>query len=217
MADNAKKSSIAGRATAHLVNIKKPKEVRKRLKLIFQRVPARMKLQKGSEEVKVSLALVDISDSGAGFFTNRMLTKGAGVELSVLEPKPMTVRGLVVWCTPMQSGMHVLKYPFRAGVQFSFTNAEERLQFVAYIKELFTNDSLHWSADKGGAPSMDAAVKTEANPVKTIEMAAKAPELTPEAAATAAVAEPAVAAAKGDEPPPAPVPAEAVDDKKKAA
>ena len=203
MAENAKKSSIGGKSTAHLVNIKKPKEVRKRLKLVFQRVPAKLTLQKGKEPVKVSLALVDISETGAGFFTSRMLTKGAAVELTILEPKPMTVRGLVIWCTPMQSGMHVLKYPFRAGVQFSFDSEEERTRLKEYIKALSSDDSIHWSA-KTEKPAVD--IPAESPAIKTIEMAAKAPE-TPEA-------EEAAAPKAEDTPPP---PAATSDDEKKAA
>ncbi len=202
MADSAKKSSIGGKSTAHLVNIKKPKEVRKRLKLVFQRVPAKLTLQKGKEPVNVSLALVDISETGAGFFTSRMLAKGAAVELAILEPKPMTVKGLVIWCTPMQSGMHVLKYPFRAGVQFSFDSEEERAKLMEYIKALSTDDSIHWSA-KSEKPEAETPAETPA--VKTIEMAAKVPE-----------AEPAAAPPTAEDTPPPPAEAEK-DDEKKAA
>lgn len=182
MADSSKKSSIAGKSSAHLVNIKRPGEVRQRLKLIFQRVSARMKLKKNGEDLNVALALMDISLSGAGFFTSRMLSKGLPVELIILDPLPKTVNGCIVWCAPMQSGMHILKFPFRAGVQFIFGSDEERQDFKNYVQQLSENHALQVRGTVRGAK----VSPSEAAPIgeKPILDEATPAEETPAAAVT---------------------------------
>ena len=198
MADNGKKSSIANSSSAHLINIKRPGEVRQRLKLVFQRISARMCLKKNEEELSIALALIDLSVTGAGFFTSRMLSKGTPVELIVADPIPTKVSGSVVWCTPMQSGMHILKFPFRAGVKFSFATDEERQSFSTYIERLSKDHSLQANEAPAAAPAEEAT-----------------PAATPAAESAPAVAEaPAPAPTEGEAPA---ATAEEKSDEKKAA
>ncbi|NUM89251.1 MAG: PilZ domain-containing protein [Bdellovibrionales bacterium] len=186
MADQPKRTSTGNKSTAHLLNIKKPTEVKKRLKIAFQRVPAKMHLVRHQETLHISLALVDISDTGAGFFLSRMVSKGALVEFEITDPRPMKVKGLVAWCVPMNSGMHVLKHPFRAGIQFVFDSEEERARVAAFIQQLMTDDSVHWptsAESSAAAPTMiPVETKEAAAPIAEAPAAPAAPAAEPVAA-----------------------------------
>ena len=102
MADN-KKSSITGKSTAHLLNIKQPSRVAKRLKLNFRRTHATVHLLKTGKTVDAAMGLIDISETGTGIFTSELLLKGAAVEICVTEPRLVKVKGLVAWSVPVRS------------------------------------------------------------------------------------------------------------------
>lgn len=199
MADQPKRTSNTAKSTAHLLNIKKPGEVKKRLKLAFQRVPAKMNLVRNQETFHIALALVDVSETGAGFFLSRMVNKGSLVEFEITDPRPMKVKGLVAWCVPMNSGMHVLKHPFRAGIQFVFDSEEERTKVASFVHQLMSDQSVHWPTTAGEKPAV--APVTEAPPAEST--AAPAAEAAPVAEAaptteTAAEAAPAAESTTSD-------------------
>jgi hypothetical protein len=133
MADN-KKSSISRRSTCYLLNLKAPDKTARRLKLSFQRTAAYVKLVKSDREVDAAIGFLDVSETGAGVFTPELLHKGAVVELSITEPAPMKVRGIVAWSIPVTSGIHAGKFRCRSGIQFVFENeaqAQSLRDFVA--------------------------------------------------------------------------------------
>ncbi len=192
MADQPKRTSNTAKSTAHLLNIKKPGEVKKRLKLAFQRVPAKMNLVRNQETLHIALALVDVSETGAGFFLSRMVNKGSLVEFEITDPRPMKVKGLVAWCVPMNSGMHVLKHPFRAGVQFVFDSEEERAKVASFVQQLMSDQSVHWptTADEKTAMAPVAEVPPAESTPEAVPVAEAAPTTAP-AAEAAPAAEPA--------------------------
>jgi hypothetical protein len=135
VADN-KKSSISTKSTCHLLNIKQPTRVNKRIKLSFRRTNATVNILKTGKSVVASMGLIDLSESGAGLFTNELLLKGSTVEVCITEPRLLKVKGVVAWSVPVQSGVHNRKYGFRSGMQFVFENEMQRAAVLEYIQSV---------------------------------------------------------------------------------
>lgn len=134
MAD-AKKSSIAAN-TIHLLNLKTPERTGKRLKLSFQRTSAKVHVMKSNKSVDVSLSLLDISETGVGFFSDQLLLKGSTIELLLSEPKVLRLIGLVAWSVPVKSGIHKGKFAYRSGMQFQFENEIQRGSLIDFIQKI---------------------------------------------------------------------------------
>lgn len=239
MAD-AKKSSIKNSSSCHLLNIKDPKRVKQRLKLSFQRVKAKVAILKSGNLVDASLALIDISESGAGFFSDRILPKGAMVELMLTDPRMLKAKGVVVWSVPVDSGMDTRGFPFRNGVQFVYENELQRTAVIEFCnKVLMAQEDLlnlrpkeTLNADTPAVPAAPAATAPEtastppagdagatvsASEVDSLlnQTAGAAPQASEAPAAAPSAEAPAAAAAPATEA--APAAAEQAGEEKKAA
>src|SRR3989338_11082833 len=135
MADN-KKSSIGGKSTCHLLNIKQPERTGKRLKVSFQRTKAILHVLKMNKIIESSMSLLDISEVGAGFFTSELLLKGSTVEVCITEPRLLKLKGIVAWSVPVSSNIYKASLSFRTGVQFIYDNEMQRTSLVEFIKRV---------------------------------------------------------------------------------
>jgi hypothetical protein len=177
-----KKSSIGGKSTCHLLNIKSPGRVAKRIKFSFKRTRATITVLKTDRVVDASMGFIDISETGAGFFTQQLLLKGSTVEVSVMEPRILKVKALVAWSVPLKSGIQNGQFGFRSGLQFIFENEVQRTTLVEFINKA-NSDPLEYA--KGGlvepsAPSTGIATDPAAVPA----VSGEAPTPAPSAAAT---------------------------------
>jgi hypothetical protein len=134
-----KKSSISTKSTCHLLNIKQPARVEKRLKLSFRRTNALLNVLKTGKAVEASMGLIDLSETGAGFFTHELLIKGSTVEVCITEPRLLKVKGVVAWSVPVKSGVESSRYKFRSGMQFVFENEVQRAAVLEYIQAVNTD------------------------------------------------------------------------------
>lgn len=200
MADN-KKSSIGGKTTCHLVNIKQPDRVAKRLKLSFQRTRATITLLKVNRAVDCSLSLLDVSESGLGTFTSELLLKGSTIEFCVTEPRLLKLKALVAWSIPVASGVQNRQFGFRSGLQFLFENEMQRSALLDFIQKVNT-DPLELFKNPPAAPLTPA-------PASGLMDAAAPPAdgAAPAEAAPVAEAPAADAVAAGEAPPVAEAPA----------
>lgn len=196
-----KKTSKQGNS-CHLLNVKQPVRSLERLKLSFQRVDAKLTAMKANKEYDVGLTLLDVSETGVGIYCNHMLSKGVAVELSILEPKILKVRGFVAWCVPAESKMNslVVKYPYRSGIQFVFESDLQRVAIKEFMQKVRTKPDQRVATEVPvAAPAPDAAPTTApaepaaAAPVTPAASPAATP--APEAAATAPATPAAEAAA----------------------
>lgn len=158
MADS-KKSSIAAN-TIHLLHLKTPERTGKRLKLSFQRTPGMVSIVKSGKRVDISLSLLDISETGVGFFCDQLLLKGSTIELILSEPKVLKLLGLVAWSVPIKSGIHQAKFGFRSGMQFQFENEIQRAALIDFIQKIAIEPAEQFKAQL--AAKADAAAKEAA-------------------------------------------------------
>jgi hypothetical protein len=165
MAD-AKKSSIGGKTTCHLVNIKHPDKVAKRMKLSFARTRATVTVLRADRTVNASLSFLDLSENGTGLFTSELLLKGSTVELCITEPHLLRVRAVVAWSIPKHSGLHIQAFGFRSGLQFMCENEVQRTAIAEFIRKVNTDPIEAMRASANATPSTGGA----------IEMPATAPE-----------------------------------------
>jgi hypothetical protein len=200
MAEN-KKSSIGGKSSCHLLNIKQPDRAAKRIKLSFQRTRATLSVLKLNKTVEASLGLIDMSDSGAGLFTGELLLKGSSVDLCITEPMILRVRAIVAWSVPVHSGIQKARFPFRSGLQFVFENETQRTTVLDFMQRVQL-DPLERARSTLNAP----APAVEAAPAEAPPAAEVTAESTPSAEGTAPDAQ---AAPAGTNPPAQPEPAAA--------
>jgi len=187
VADN-KKSSIGGKTTCHLLNIKSPDRVANRIKFSFKRTRATITVLKTGRVVDASMGFIDISETGAGFFTEQLLLKGSTVEVCVMEPRILKLKSLVAWSVPVKSGIKNGQYGFRSGLQFIFDNEIQRSTLVEFINKA-NSDPLEYA--RGGqnepsAPATGIAPDPVVAPVAAAEVPAAAPATDAPAAATEA-------------------------------
>lgn len=210
MADS-KKSSIGGKNTCHLLNIKKPERTAKRLKLSFQRTHAMISaLNNSGKQMDASLTLIDVSETGVGLFTEKLLPKGSTVQLSVTEPRVLNVSAVVAWSVPVASGIMARKYPFRAGLQFLYENEIQRTAVIEFIQriEMQAGDlpkpppgtPTHFTSEDPpladpNAPAAPVTPAAEASPAETPAVAAAPVADSAPAPVTEAPAAPAAEAA----------------------
>lgn len=156
MAEN-KKSSISTKSTCHLLNIKQPARVDKRLKLSFRRTNAILNVLKTNKSVEASMGLIDLSETGAGFFTHELLIKGSTVEVCITEPRLLKVKGVVAWSVPVQSGVESSRFKFRSGMQFVFENEIQRTAVIEYVQAVNMDPLENLKANPGTAAPMPAS------------------------------------------------------------
>lgn len=161
MADN-KKSSIGGKSTCHLLNVKQPDRVASRIKFSFKRTHATINILKTGRIMDASLGFIDISETGAGFFTEDLLLKGSTVEVCVMEPRILKLKALVAWSVPIKSGIKGGHYAFRSGLQFIFENEIQRSTLLEYIQKA-NSDPLEYA--KGGVVAEPSPPVSNADPV----------------------------------------------------
>lgn len=218
MADG-KKSSIGGKSTCHLLNIKEPARVAKRMKVAFQRANAAISLVKQGKTVEATMGLLDISETGAGFFTNMLLGKGSLIEINLHEPRPLKIKGRVAWSVPITSGIDKRRYPFRSGVQFLFDKEAERTSLKEYMESIAMDPAIvHQILVQEKEAADQAAAAAAANPPPAGEAPA-APVAVAEAApaADATAPAPTAEAAPAAVEAPAAAPEASADETKKAA
>jgi len=157
-----KKSSISTKSTCHLLNIKQPARVEKRLKLSFRRTHATLNVLKTGKSVEASMGLIDLSETGAGFFTQELLIKGSTVEVCITEPRLLKVKGVVAWSVPVQSGVESSRYKFRSGMQFVFENEVQRAAVIEYIQAVNMDPLENIKANANSAPMPASGLAPEA-------------------------------------------------------
>ena len=190
MADN-KKSSISRRSTCYLINLKQPETTSRRLKLSFQRTAATVSVLKSDRKVEGVVGFLDVSETGAGIFTPELLHKGSHVELSITEPSPLKVRGIVAWSIPVSSGIHEGRFRCRSGIQFVL-EGEDQIEAVRNFVSKASQDPIEnfrlamAAAKEAAASAGDAASAAGGQP--------GAPEGSEEPAGEKANSEPAAAA-----------------------
>ncbi len=197
MAEN-KKSSIGGKSTCHLLNVKQPERTNKRIKLSFQRVHVQLMVLKKNRAVEASMGLLDLSETGAGVFTQELLIKGSTVELCVTEPRTLKIKGIVAWSVPIQSGLPTSGFAFRSGMQFVFENEVQRTALLDFLKKVNMDPLESMRANMAAASTTTPAPVAEAAAAPTPAVA-EAPAATP---AEAPVAEAAASEVPKDEKPP---------------
>lgn len=188
MADN-KKSSIGGKSTCHLLNVKQPDRASKRIKFTFKRTSATINVLKSDQIVNAAMGFIDISETGAGFFTEELLLKGSTVEVCVMEPRILKMKALVAWSVPLKSGVRGARYSFRSGLQFIFDNEIQRAALLEYIQKV-NSDPLEVA--KGGAPLPAAAIEVATPAAPGVEGAPVTEEATATETAAVSAAEAAV-------------------------
>lgn len=212
-----KKRSSFVRSTCHLTNIKNPKRVSERLKLSFQRVEANLCLAKSARTVDTNLVLLDISPAGVGVFTNKNLSIGSVVMLTVTHPQEIVLRGIVSWCTPLPTHMDSskLRHNFRAGVRFAFESEQDAQKLEEFIQLLHSlrNSQLNSPITPGAAPQEAAPAEAGATQVKVAEVSTVDQKADAVLGAIQSSAEKSAAEAPAAETPAAEAPA----DEKKAA
>jgi len=203
-----KKTSIGGKSSCHLLNIKQPERTAKRLKLTFRRTRATVNVLKADRAVDASISLMDVSEAGAGVFTQDLLLKGSTVELCLTEPKILKLKALVAWSVPIVSGIQSTRFPFRSGLQFVFENETQRATLLEFIQKMNLDPIENFKPSQNGAEpatgmappvagSEAPAADLAAGEVKTEGAVAEAApaQTPPEAIAAAPVDAPADAAA----------------------
>lgn len=158
MAEN-KKISIGGKSTCHLLNIKEPTRTTKRIKLSFLRTDAVITLVKSGSNVEAKVGLIDISLSGAGFFTDGLMPKGALVEVTITEPYLLKINGVVAWSVPVSSGLIKQKFNFRTGIQFHFDNEVKKTALGEFIQKVNSDPSESLQSRKSSDPDQPIASK----------------------------------------------------------
>lgn len=138
MADGKKTSR--GQSGIHLLNIKTPKRTKERLKYSFLRVEATLTVLKTNRACDVKLTLVDVSEAGCSFFSSEQLGRGNLVELVVVEPKLLRLKGAIASCSAINTRMDSTqaRLPYRCSVRFLYTNEAERVvvrEFCLKLKE----------------------------------------------------------------------------------
>lgn len=204
MAEN-KKSSISTKSTCHLLNIKQPARVEKRLKLSFRRTNATLNILKTGKAVEASMGLIDLSETGAGFFTHELLLKGSTVEVCITEPRLLKVKGVVAWSVPVKSGVEQSRFKFRSGLQFVFENEVQRTAVIEYVQAVNMDPLENLKLNTAAAPMPASGLAPEAGGapnVAFIEQNKPAEGVAP-AEGTAPVAEAAPAAPAEATPAPA--------------
>ncbi|RZA08640.1 MAG: hypothetical protein EOP11_04260 [Proteobacteria bacterium] len=203
MADS-KKSSIGGKTTCHLVNIKHPDRVAKRMKLSFARTRASITVLKADRTVEASISFMDLSESGTGLFTSELLLKGSTVELCITEPHLLRVRAVVAWSIPKASGLNVQAYGFRSGLQFVCENEVQRVAIAEFIRKVNTDPIEAMRSSANATPATGGAIEIPAEaPVAPVGEAAPPAEgeaLAAEASAASEASAEAPAASEEEAP-----------------
>jgi hypothetical protein len=198
---DSKKSSIGGKTTCHLLNIKSPDKVAKRLKLKFQRTAAHVHVNSPDHQVEASLSVIDLSETSTGLFTSELLSKGSTVELTVVRPYDLKIKCMVAWSIPVQSGVQQRLFSFRSCLQFIFENEAQKTALQDFITKVNTDpmevirNAAPIATPSETAPAEPAPAAEAAAPVEG-EILAEGASVTP---ISAAAEEPAAAPAEEPE------------------
>jgi PilZ domain len=194
--NDGKKSSIKKGSSCYLLNVKQPDRTAKRLKLGFRAVTGTVFLPKSQRSLEASVGLLDISETGAGIYTGELLRKGAPIEITLTEPFPLKVSGMVIWSIPVTSSVHNARFRCRSGVKFLFPNENSQAAVADFIEKISIDpvEALKNALNAppvvmppmpGGSPSAALAAASEADAASAAQEA-PAPE-APAADASAAV------------------------------
>lgn len=199
MADN-KKSSISKRSSCYLLNLKQPDKTARRLKLSFQRTAATVVVLKADRHVEASVGFLDVSETGAGIYTPELLHKGAHVELSITEPAPLRVRGIVAWSIPVTSGIFGGKFRCRSGIQFVLDGEEQTKSVQEFVRKAGLDPVENFRNARQAALAAAAALSPAPDSVATPDAPPPVAEAVPSPAADAAPAPAADASPAAAEP-----------------
>ncbi|NDD91924.1 hypothetical protein EBZ37_07555 [bacterium] len=125
----------------------------------LKRVSAR--IQYGCQIFDARILLNDISPEGLRLFSSLPVVPGDRVDITLLEPRTLAVKGLVVErFAPMRQG-HILSsrsYPHRLSVRFEFSSEDERLAVAEFVNELFSQHGIRATGPVGGMEFRDTFV-----------------------------------------------------------
>ena len=123
------------------------KQARKRRKYVlanqrplhFKRTPVDLTVISPHLDSRTSVAarvvLNDIHDRGLLAFTASPLIPGQELEITILEPSVMTVRGRTATCQPVHQDSRIISqesFRFRVSIDFEFQTQEEKEQMATY-------------------------------------------------------------------------------------
>ncbi len=94
------------------------------------------------ELIEARALLNDLSPVGIGIYTAQGIRPGDEATLTIAQPKPFFVKGLVVWCHELEPSKRIISvnsFPYRIGVRFLFQNDEERETVRKFCLELAYN------------------------------------------------------------------------------
>jgi hypothetical protein len=129
----AKKSSIGGKSTCHLLHLKKPEEAKRSIRLKFQRTSVQVTSRKHGKTFQGSMGLLDISEAGVGLFTDSLLLKGTKVQFHMDEPRTLNLSAVVAWSIPVKGAVPKANMKFRTGLQFYFEGEEQRKSLIDFL------------------------------------------------------------------------------------
>ena len=126
----------------------------------LRRVAARVRFE--SQIFDARVLLNDISPEGIRVFSSLPLVPGDRLEVTLFEPRLLSVQGLVVErFAPMRQG-HILTngrtYPYRMSVEFQFSSEDERLALAEFVNELFSQHGIRSIGPIGGLEFRDSFV-----------------------------------------------------------
>jgi hypothetical protein len=104
----------------------------------IRRLDAELRSVTPGNPVEARLVVNDLSMDGIGLFCAQAVAVGLDVTLTIAESTPIHVHGKVVYCQPADTHMHVLSthsFNYRVGVQFQFSNEEEKKAFQTYLEQ----------------------------------------------------------------------------------
>jgi hypothetical protein len=117
------------------------------------------------------VGLVDLSETGAGFFTAELLPKGVAVEVTITQPLVLKIRAIVAWSVPIQSGVAGTRYPCRSGLQFIFDNEDQRNSVKDFIEKCSADPVENYRRTLTLAPSKGQGQNADSVPQQNTPLA----------------------------------------------
>jgi hypothetical protein len=91
------------------------------------------------QAIEARVMLNDLSPHGIGIYSKEKMVVGQKVQITLDEPKRITVTGSVVWCQEQRTGGAIIStqaHNYRVGVKFQFASPEEEKTFMDYCIEI---------------------------------------------------------------------------------
>lgn len=139
-------------------HVRKNERAKERISIHFKRISASLELVAGTEaspadtatqpategassaeKMDIRIILNDVTLSGAGIYTPRLLNKGQEVILTFQNPFNCSLRGRVIWSQEFNVNSHVISnqaYPYRAGIEFSLQSDEDQTNVERLCEEI---------------------------------------------------------------------------------